>query len=205
LFSRFSRSGFFSMTDYLATKARLREESMARRDAMSPGERAAASEVIAERAEPVIAGEGPRIVSFYWSMRSECDPRPLINRLRRRGMAVALPCMTKEGIVFRQWNEGVPLHPATFGTSEPPPTAPAVNPDFIVLPLLGFDRLGNRLGYGKGHYDRAIAALRAKGHRPGLLGIAFAIQEVPSLPAQSHDVRLHWIATENGVLSFGTD
>lgn len=193
------------MTDFLATKARLRAENMARRDAMPAGARAAASEIIADRAEPVIAAAAPKIVSFYWAMRSECDPRPLIGRLRKRGMGVALPCMTREGIVFRRWDEGDPLHPATFGTSEPPPTAPAVNPDFIVLPLLGFDRLGNRLGYGKGHYDRAIAALRANGHRPGLLGIAFASQEVPALPAQPHDVRLHWIATENGVLSFGTD
>ncbi len=193
------------MADFLATKARFRVEAMARRDALPAGERAAASEVIAERAEPVIAGEAPGLVSFYWPMRSECDPRPLIHRLRRRGIGVALPCMTKEGIVFRRWKEDEPLHPATFGTSEPSPSAPAVNPDFIVLPLLGFDRFGNRLGYGKGHYDRAIAALRAKGHRPGLLGIAFSAQEIPTLPAQPHDVRLHWIATENGVLRFGTD
>jgi 5-formyltetrahydrofolate cyclo-ligase len=192
------------MTDFAATKARFRAEAMARRDALSPGARAAASVEIADRADPIIAERKPAAVSFYWPMRSECDPRPLINRLRRRGMAMALPAVVDGSIVFRRWGEGEPLHPAPFGLSEPPPAAPAVNPDFIVLPVVGFDRFGNRLGYGKGHYDRAITALHARGHRPGLLGIAFSVQEVPALSAQPHDVRLDWVVTERGVLSFGT-
>jgi 5-formyltetrahydrofolate cyclo-ligase len=190
------------MTDAVTTKGRLRAEAMARRDALPPGDRDAASVAIADRAEAIIAAANPSIVSFYWPMRSECDVRPLIARVRRRGIEAALPAKVGEAFVFRRWAEGEPLHSATFGTSEPPPASPAVNPDFIVLPLLGFDRFGNRIGYGKGHYDRAIAALRASGYRPGLLGVAFSVQEVPAVPAQPHDVRLDWVVTEHDVLSF---
>ena len=190
------------MSDAITIKARFREEAMARRDALSASERAAASVVIADRAEPIIAAAKPSIVSFYWPMRSECDVRPLIMRVRRRGMEVALPARVGDLFVFRRWAEGEPLHSGTFGTSEPPPASPAVNPDFIVLPLLAFDRFGNRIGYGKGHYDRAIAALRAKGYRPGLLGVAFSVQEVPAVPAQAHDARLDWVVTEHDVLRF---
>jgi 5-formyltetrahydrofolate cyclo-ligase len=190
------------MTDAIMTKARFRAEAMARRDALSATDRAAGSVAIADRAELIIAAAKPSMVSFYWPMRSECDVRPLIARVRRRGMQVALPAKAGDVFVFRHWAEGEPLHSAGFGTSEPPPASPAVNPDFIVLPLLGFDRFGNRIGYGKGHYDRAIAALRANGYQPGLLGVAFSIQEVPAVPAQAHDVRLDWVVTEHDVLSF---
>jgi 5-formyltetrahydrofolate cyclo-ligase len=190
------------MNDAITVKARFRAEAMARRDALSATERAAASAAIADRAEPIIAAAKPSVVSFYWPMRSECDVRPLIARIRRRGIQVALPAKLGDVFVFRRWAEGEPLHSGTFGTTEPPPASPAVNPDFIVLPLLGFDRFGNRIGYGKGHYDRAIAALRANGYQPGLLGVAFSVQEVPAVPAQPHDVRLDWVVTEHDVLSF---
>ena len=191
------------MTDSASTKARFRTEAMARRDALSPGTRAAASQRIAERAETIISERNPKVAAFYWPIGSECDPRPLIRMARRRGIGVGLPAKDGDLFVFRGWAEGDPLHPSIFGTSEPPPASPAVNPDLIVLPLVGFDRFGNRLGYGKGHYDRAIAALRANGWNPGLLGIAFSVQEVPALPAEAHDVRLDWIVTERGVLSCG--
>ena len=69
-----------------------------------------------------------------------------------------------------------------------------------VVPVVGFDRAGTRLGYGKGHYDRTIAALRARGRRPPLIGIAFSVQEVDTIPHEPHDVRLDLIVTENGIL-----
>jgi 5-formyltetrahydrofolate cyclo-ligase len=66
--------------------------------------------------------------------------------------------------------------------------------------LVGFDTAGTRLGYGKGHYDRTIAALRARGLRPPLIGIAFSVQEVDTIPHEPHDVRLDLIVTENGII-----
>ena len=80
--------------------------------------------------------------------------------------------------------------------------APEIVPDVIVVPLVGFDRHGTRIGYGKGHYDRTIAGLRAGGTAPVLIGVAFSAQEVETIPHEPHDVRIDVIATENEILDF---
>ena len=72
----------------------------------------------------------------------------------------------------------------------------------LLVPLSAFDRAGHRIGYGAGHYDRAIDRLKAKGHRPKLIGIAFDCQEVASVPAEPHDVALDAILTESGFRLF---
>jgi 5-formyltetrahydrofolate cyclo-ligase len=84
----------------------------------------------------------------------------------------------------------------------PPPGAPIAEPDLILVPLVAFDRRGHRLGYGRGYYDRAIAAARANGRRVPLVGLAFAVQEVELIPAEPHDVRLDWVVTERDTFEF---
>ena len=77
--------------------------------------------------------------------------------------------------------------------------APEVEPDILLVPLLAFDRAGNRIGYGAGYYDMTIARLRAR--KPvTAIGIAFAIQEVPAVPATQRDERLDLVLTENEVI-----
>ncbi len=90
--------------------------------------------------------------------------------------------------------------PARLGTQAPLPDQAILDPDLVILPLVGFDRTGVRLGHGRGYYDRAIAALAARGVRPTLVGIGFAAQEVEAIPAEPHDARLDWIVTENEAL-----
>ena len=77
-----------------------------------------------------------------------------------------------------------------------------LDPDILLVPLSAFDRAGHRIGYGAGHYDRAIDRLKAKGGTPKLIGIAFDCQEVASVPAESHDVALDAILTESGFRMF---
>jgi 5-formyltetrahydrofolate cyclo-ligase len=89
-----------------------------------------------------------------------------------------------------------------FGTIAPGPGAPEIDPDLVIVPLIGFDRQGSRIGHGRGFYDRAIWNLRARGVHPALLGIAFAAQEVAAIPAESHDIRMDWIVTEQETLDF---
>ncbi len=153
----------------------------------------AATHAITARASALIAVLKPRSISGYVAVRSECDPRPILERARANGIIVALPAVIDgKTIVFRTYAEGEALVPAGFGTVAPPPTRPSSNPRCWLVPLVGFDRVGHRLGYGRGHYDRAIAAARADGRRAALVGLAFATQQVERVPVRAprHSARL---------------
>jgi 5-formyltetrahydrofolate cyclo-ligase len=100
---------------------------------------------------------------------------------------------------LRVWEADAPLYEAGFGTLAPSDLAPRAVPDLVLMPLLGFDSAGTRLGYGGGYYDRTLAILPKK---PMLVGLAFAAQELDQIPRALHDVPLDAIITENGVRFF---
>lgn len=143
-----------------------------------------------------------RCVAGYVRFRSEIDPAPLMAALAARGARLCLPATPSspaEGLTFRAYQIGDPLTRSRFGVCEPRPTAAAATPDIILVPLLGFDRRGGRLGYGQGHYDRTLAALRAQ--RPVVaLGLAFAAQEVDALACEPHDQPMDWVLTPEAAL-----
>jgi 5-formyltetrahydrofolate cyclo-ligase len=185
----------------LASKSELRDQALRRRDATDPAFRSRASAAIAAHVAPLLAALMPRDVAAYVAMRSEADPRPIFELAWGIGATVGLPVIAPgASLVFRHYEGDYALVPGGFGTMVPAEDAPLLDPDLIIVPVVGFDRAGTRLGYGKGHYDRTIAALRARGRRPPLIGIAFAVQEVDTIPHEPHDVRLDLIVTENGIL-----
>ncbi|WP_201400782.1 5-formyltetrahydrofolate cyclo-ligase [Kaistia sp. 32K] len=178
------------------TKNQLRAAALARRDGLSIAARQHAVDGFLRHGVEWFEPAG-RIVSGYWPIRSEADPRPLIEGARAAGATIALPVLVDaETLRFRRWEAGAELHPAGFGTVGPSADAPFVMPDVILLPLAAFDRRGHRIGYGKGHYDRAVAAIFASGARPLLVGLAFAVQEVDKVPFETHDIPLDYILTE---------
>lgn len=137
-------------------------------------------------------------VAVYLPIGSEIDPRPLMTKLIAAGAELALPCVQEDGsMVYRAYKRGDMLEQKAFGLLEPNAEVPEVNPTLVITPLLAFDRKGNRLGYGKGHYDRALTRLRANG-RVFVCGLAFFGQEVDSVPTEPHDVPLDWVMTERG-------
>jgi 5-formyltetrahydrofolate cyclo-ligase len=140
------------------------------------------------------------IVSSYWPMGDEADPRALANALATRGHTLALPVVVakKSPLHFRAWREGGALIVHPFGMHEPPESAARVTPDVLLVPLLAFDTRGTRLGYGGGFYDRTLHALATK----RAIGVAFAGQEVETLPCHEHDHPLDAVITEKGVRSF---
>jgi 5-formyltetrahydrofolate cyclo-ligase len=145
----------------------------------------------------------PVVVSGFVRFRTEIDPSPLLRELAQRGYALTLPRIVKgAGLVFARWAPGDPIAQGGWGVPKASEAAERVAPDVILAPMLGFDRTGMRLGYGKGHYDRAIARLRAEGRAPLLIGVAFAAQEVGAVPAEPHDARLDFVVTERGLVRF---
>jgi 5-formyltetrahydrofolate cyclo-ligase len=183
----------------LVDKEELRAEGLATRDALDPDFRAAASQEIARRVLdlPEIAGAG--VVSAYWPIRSEVDPRPILEGLHARGVGLALPRVNHPYLSFHAWCPGDELHGRGFGVSEPVDEAPEVLPDILLVPLARFDRALNRIGYGKGHFDRAIAGLREK-KTILTIGLAFSSQETETIPAEDHDRRLDCVVTESEVV-----
>ena len=172
------------------SKADLRAQALARRNALSPEARATAALRIAARVAALALPNGP--VAAYWPIRSEADPRPAAALLRARGCGILLPCVNADGLVFRLWTEGDALVAGGLGLMEPSPSSPALTPAILLVPLAAFDRRGHRIGYGKGFYDRALAALGPK----TTIGIAFAAQEAPQIPDEPHDHSLDFVITE---------
>jgi 5-formyltetrahydrofolate cyclo-ligase len=136
---------------------------------------------------------GP-VVSGYLAIGEELDPAPLLARLARQGARIVLPRVESDGaMTFRDASHAT-LEKGPFGLTQPFATAEIVRPNLVLTPLLAFDARGRRLGYGKGHYDRAIAALRSTG-RVFYLGLAYAQQQVDVIPIDRHDLMLDWVET----------
>lgn len=187
----------------VAEKARLRGERLAARDALTLAERQQKSQSMTAHGASGIPFALGTVISGFMPIRSEADTRPLMEALRTRGGRLVLPVvLDRETIVFRAFETDTPLVKTGFGTTGPGEDAEVLDPDILLVPLSVFDGKGQRVGYGAGHYDRAIARLHGKGRFPILIGVAFDCQEVPSVPAEPHDVPLHAILTESGLRWF---
>ncbi|MBO1324911.1 5-formyltetrahydrofolate cyclo-ligase [Acetobacter sp. TBRC 12305] len=148
-------------------------------------------------AAPAASGRPPA-VACVWPLPHELDLTPLCHWLDRQGATVLLPDTPPRGnpLVFRQWRPDCTMLAGRFRTLVP--DGPVMQPDMVLVPLLGFDRAGNRLGYGGGYYDRTLAAMP----HVGRIGYAPSTQEVAALPAGPHDQPLPCIVTDKETLCF---
>jgi 5-formyltetrahydrofolate cyclo-ligase len=191
-----------SSTSISADKSTLRAAALAARDALSSEHRAAAAQAIAVRGLPIEIMPGA-VVAGYSPIRSEIDPAPLMRKLAAPGVQLALPAIIAgdQPLKFRAWSPNDRLRRGPLGILEPPPDAAEIIPDILLVPLAAFDRLGHRIGYGAGHYDRTLAQLRQL-KAITAIGVAFAAQQVEAVPALLHDVALDYVLTETQVLDF---
>ena len=184
--------------DPAAAKQRLRAAFMARRDAIAASEREAAALALAGHHADLPIAPGT-VASAYWPIRSELDPRPLMQALFGRGVVTVLPTIPdRDTLGFREWTPGGALVAGKFGTHEPPAEAAERAPDVLLVPLLAFTRSGDRLGYGAGHFDRALQRLASRGVTA--IGLAFAAQETAELPVEPHDQPMAAVLTEHGLI-----
>jgi 5-formyltetrahydrofolate cyclo-ligase len=180
-------------------KSAIRQILRERKDSMTPEERLEKSlRICGHLAEHIRDGE---TVMVYSAKEKEVNTGPLIHALLERGNPVVVPIIVKEDVSLRlsYLRDVAALVPSTFGVPEPigseiPATGDEV--ETIVLPMLGFDRSGGRIGYGAGYYDRFMA----KNRHLRKIGIAFACQECESLPVDENDIRMDCIITEDGVV-----
>lgn len=170
-------------------KSALRARALAARAAGGDGD-ALTRHLIA-----ALAPHGGKILSGYWPMRGEPNPRPA---MATHDGPVCLPVVPGKAVplVFRRW-QGEPLVPGPFGTSHPADSQPVLSPAVLIVPLAGFDRRGNRIGYGGGYYDRTLQMLRESGQVTAI-GLAFAVQELPDIPADPFDQPLDLVVTDRG-------
>jgi 5-formyltetrahydrofolate cyclo-ligase len=183
-------------------KAELRVAAKTRRDALPADERRMAAEAIAARPFLVPVQPGV-IVSGFMPMQSEINPLPLLRKFAAAGAKLALPAIAGRGkpLIMRAYTFGDELARGQWGIREPKPQARALEPDILIVPLACFDRAGHRIGFGAGYYHMTINALRAK-KAITAIGIAFAIQEIPQVPATERDARLDFVLTEREVIDF---
>lgn len=211
------RRGFacYPWTDFLdkpqaLDKPAMRAMCLDRRNALSPEFREKASRQICHHVMDLLSDrallKGSEIkgleISAYLPIRSEVDLSDLIPQLEGAGALVSLPVvLSRTEIVFRRFRSGDVLQTAGFGTTGPAADAETVDPALLLMPLAGFDAKGARIGYGAGHYDRAIQRMLEKSLTPITIGIGFATQNVPHVPAEPHDMPLAAIVTENGIMN----
>jgi 5-formyltetrahydrofolate cyclo-ligase len=191
-----------------AERRELRQRLAAERARLAPAARMAAAEALAVVLERLPEFLVDQRVAGYWAVRGELALPAVFRRLQQRAQRYYLPVLVAgRRLRFAEWQPGVPLQPNRYGIPEPvcalPKTLRPAALDLVLLPLLAFDRQGNRLGSGAGYYDRSFAFLRevARPARPLLVGVGYHFQEVPALVPQPLDVSLDFVATDRELIA----
>jgi 5-formyltetrahydrofolate cyclo-ligase len=138
-----------------------------------------------------------RIVGIYWPFRGEYDPRPMAQCLLQQGVTLALPevAAKNEPLHFREWSPDTPMKIGAYDIPVPNETK-IVKLDAVIVPMVGFDQQGYRLGYGSGYYDRTLATYP---RQPLTIGVAFEMQRLENIYPQPHDIAMQFIVTEAGI------
>ncbi len=177
-----------------AERRRLIEE----RFELESGQRRAFGERIAAHLEKLLGDVHGATVSAYWPFKGEPDLRSFLERITARGGRTALPVVAQKRapLAFRSWEPGEPLDRGVWNIPVPAAGQDVV-PDVIIAAVVGFDSAGYRLGYGGGYYDRTLAAMT---NEPRVYGVGYSRAAVSTIYPQWHDIPMHGMVTENGVL-----
>lgn len=182
--------------DIMAWRKARRAEMIAARLAMPEDERRRDDQRITGHLLAAFPMLESLILSFYWPFNGEVDARVAVHRLRTLGAITALPVVVakRAPLEFREWSPGTATLPGVFGL--PVPQSRRVVPQALLIPPVGFDAHGYRLGYGGGYFDRTLAALP-----PTTLKIALAraVSRMQTIYPQSHDIPMDFVITEEGV------
>jgi 5,10-methenyltetrahydrofolate synthetase len=191
------RSSMNRPTDLSAWRKQQRAELLAAREAVPLDVRRRGNESITRllhQAFDVLAGFP---IGFCWPYRAEPDPRFFLRAMRALGSRTALPVVVakKQPLQFLEWWPGAPTKPGVFDLPIPQGTE-VVRPRALLIPPVGFDAQGYRLGYGGGFFDMTLASLDPQ---PLKIAIAFEVSRMPTIYPQPYDIPMDFVVTENGV------
>jgi 5-formyltetrahydrofolate cyclo-ligase len=191
-----------SITPPAADSARrqLRRDLRAKRRALPEAVRAQADRAILAHLTAMPEYRRARHIAFFLAFDGEPSLQPLVGAARRQRKHLYVPVLRGMTMTFAELAPSAKLEPNFFGILEPKLGAKrsARKLDLVLTPLVAFDERGVRMGVGRGYYDRAFEFLRHRTHwrRPKLLGVAYELQRVPQLAANSWDVPLWGVVTE---------
>lgn len=184
--------------DLMAWRKNLRRELLARRQALPADRLHAWRLAMDQHLQYGFPGLAKGVVAFCWPIRNEYDARHLMRRLRGQGASTALPVVLapKTPLVFREWHPGVEMELGKLGIPYPKAGVELV-PDTVLLPMIGFDSEGYRLGYGGGFFDRTLESLRDS--KPLVIGVNFELGAIATIRPQPWDMPMDYVVTERGV------
>ena len=192
--------------DVIAQRRELRQRLTERRKALTPQQRIAAAQGLRRSLEQLPEYHTDARVAGYWAVNGELALNLVIPPLLARGQQFLLPLLGAERqLRFAPWSTGDAVEPNRHGIPEPVHVTSPLAPfqlDLVLVPLLAFDRRGQRLGYGGGYYDRSFAFLneQVRPTEPLLVGIGYAFQELPEVDEEDWDVPLDFVATERELI-----
>ncbi len=184
--------------DKIAQRRRAREERRLFVSSMSPEARIRLEEALASHLSPLLANA--RQIGAYAPLHDEISPMPAVEMARSKGIAVAFPTFADHNSPFR-FLVGEPVESGPFGILQPAADNQEIRPDLILVPLVAIDRCGNRLGQGKGHYDRVLPDLRRNGSL--MIGLGWTAQRIDDVfVAENWDVAMDGFASPDGLEMF---
>ena len=180
-----------------------RAELLARRLELGLRERQRRGASLAARLAAGIDLEPAAVLGIFWPIRGEPDLLDIARQHVANGGVAALPVVveTNAPVEFWRWRPGATMRPG-FWNIPVPAERELVVPDTLLIPLVGFDAQGYRLGYGGGYYDRTLAAAQTK---PLRIGVGYADSELATIRPQPHDVPMSMVVTDTDAWRFEGD
>jgi 5-formyltetrahydrofolate cyclo-ligase len=187
-----------AVSDGADHRRKLRERLIAERMVLDEATYSGACDLILAALEDRFPPGALTLLGAYWPIRGEPDPMPYLERVLESGAAVALPAIVepRQPLQFRPWTPTTPMQAGPLQIPHPA-QGPSVTPGALLIPLVGFDAAGHRLGYGGGYYDRTLTALEP---RPIAIGLGFELGRLATLRPATHDAAMDYIFTEAGLV-----
>lgn len=174
-----------------------REELIERRTALSVDARHALGDRARAQLVQAVDLNAYKVLGFCWAIKGEIDVRRIAEQHVAQGGEVALPVMVQKSapVEFWRWHPGMAMQTGIWNIPVPK-ERDVLTLDAVIVPLVGFDAQGYRLGYGGGYFDRTLAAAK---QRPLAIGLGYADSALPTIYPQSHDMPMNLIVTDKSV------